>query len=118
VVIGVPCCNAFFLNPSFIPPQAMTCISNIRWCCPPFFVSQWVVIDIGGIVYRCCFNFLFITLYDHYPNATFQPSNIKTMYISETLFTWHYKNNQLFNHICQGLIAICVRFMKKYTQVT
>ena len=40
------------------------------------------------------------------------------MYIAETLLTLHYKNNQLFNYIGQGLIAICVRFMKKYTQVT
>jgi hypothetical protein len=28
VVIGVPCCNAFFLTPSFILSQAMTCIST------------------------------------------------------------------------------------------
>jgi hypothetical protein len=28
VVIGVPCCNAFFLTLSFILFQAMTCISN------------------------------------------------------------------------------------------
>jgi len=107
-----PVAMHFFWPYPFILSQAMTCISKIRWCSPLFCV-QWVVIDIGGIVDHYCFNFRFIILYFFFTSrplskchlSTINPSfidcrlsshheNIKKMYISEILLTWHSKNNQ------------------------
>jgi hypothetical protein len=80
VVIDVPCCKAFFLTLSFILSQAMTCISNIRWCCPPFWCfSEWwlILVELLTITVLTFFSQSYTSfLYEHYPNATFQPSII------------------------------------------
>ena len=102
VVIGVPCCNAFFWPYPFTLSQGMTCISNIRWSCHPLFVfSEWwlILVELLTITVLTFFSSSSTSffLYEHYPNATFQPSiidcklnshheNIKNVYSWNTAY--------------------------------
>jgi hypothetical protein len=80
----------------------MTCISNIRWSCHPLFVfSKWwlLLVELLTITVLTFFSSSSTSffLYEHYPNATFQPSiidcklnshheNIKNVYSWNTVY--------------------------------